>query len=123
EALSDDELLLFSGVIEGLGQPNEKGEFEEVLEKNKHDSNFSSQQIKIVQGALVKIYGGWAEKLKALGLISETVEERIFEYKEDSERHIDMDGSIREIIWTVHFHKPAERLMKLVNRLSFDITS
>jgi len=120
EALSDHELLSFFREVKEFGE-NEQEEFEVVLEEQHLDSNSSNQQINVVQGTLVNIYGTWAEKARALGLISESVIEKNYKYKEDSERHIDMDGSIRQIIWSVHFHKPSRRLTQLVERLSFDV--
>lgn len=122
EVLSDHELLSFCREVKELGE-NEQEEFEVILEEQHLDSNTSNQQINIVQGSLVNVYGTWAEKMKTLGLISESVTEKNYKYEEDSERHIDMNGSIREIVWSVHFHKPSRRLTQLVERLSFDIAT
>lgn len=113
ETLSDDELLSFSVAVKEFGEPNEKEEFEEILEARQYYS--SDQKIKISQGALVEKYGNWAEKMKALGLISETVMENIFEHA--------LFGSGREIVWSAHFHKPSKRLMELIDRLSFGINN
>ena len=118
EALSDSEFSDFATAIKELGSPNKWGEFKRVLDKRQIDSNLSNDHVEIGQGSLVDVYGTWAEKLKTIGLVAESVSERTFHYQEDSERHIDMDGSVREIIWTAHFHRPSARLAELVDRVS-----
>jgi hypothetical protein len=45
--------------------------------------------------------GSWATKMAALGIIQTDLTERKWEYREDSERHIDEDGSVREISWWI----------------------
>lgn len=118
EALSDGELSSFRTAVKKLDSPNKWGEFSKVLEKRQIDSNSSEMQVEVGQGSLVDIYGPWSEKLKAIGLIAESVSEQTFHYRADSEQYIDMDGSVREIVWTVFFRSPSARLASLIDRLS-----
>lgn len=118
EQLSDSDLRSFADALSKLPEPNRWGDTALTLDTRKIDSNFPSGDTEIAQGSLVHHFGRWAETLKSLGFLTESVAERTFEYREDSERHIDMDGSVREITWEVTFHSPSARLAKLVARVS-----
>ena len=118
EQLSDSELVSFAAELAKLPSLKTWGGVEVTLETRQIDSNFSVGRTEISQGSLAQIYGPWAEKLKSLSFLTESVTERTFHYREDSERHIDMDGSVREITWKIFFHSPSARLAKLVGRVS-----
>lgn len=118
EQLSDSELRSFCEEVDRLPSPNRWGEQEVTLDTRQIDSNFSAGPTAVGQGSLAQRFGLWAEKLKSLGFLTESVSERTFHYQEDSELHIDMDGSVREIAWKVHFHPPSARLAALVERVS-----
>jgi hypothetical protein len=45
--------------------------------------------------------GSWAKKLESLGIIQTDVTEKKWDYQEDGERHIDQDGSVREVTWWI----------------------
>lgn len=118
EQLSDGEFADLRTAMAQLPEPNKWGDIEVAPEKRQIDSNSSGDRVETSHGSLVHTYGTWAEKLKALGLVTESVSEQTFRYKEDSERYIDMDGSVREIAWSVCFHSGSARLAKLVQRVS-----
>lgn len=118
EQLSDNELLSFTAELAKLPKLDEWGETEITLDTRQIDSNWSHGHTEIAQGSLAHSFGPWAEKLKSLGMLSESVVEQTFQYQEDSERHIDMDGSVREITWKVFFHPPSARLAELVERVA-----
>lgn len=56
--------------------------------------------------------------MKSHGIILDDIKERQWEYKEDGERHIDEDGSVREISWWLTIPKAFFRLAELVERAS-----
>lgn len=60
--------------------------------------------------------GSWAPKLKRHGLLSDDVRERKWDYKEDSERHIDEPGTMRQVIWWLYLQPSALRLAELAER-------
>jgi len=45
--------------------------------------------------------GSWATKMESLGMIQTDLTEKKWNYQEDGERHIDQDGSVREISWWI----------------------
>lgn len=118
ELLSDDDLLSFANKLSKLPRPNKWGDTEITLDIRQIDSNHSAGHTEIAQGSLGQHFGPWAERLKSLGFLTESVAERTFHYQEDSERHIDMDGSVREITWKAFFHSPSARLANLIVRVS-----
>lgn len=122
EQLSDSELLSFSTELTKLSKPSQRGDLEVILETRQIDSNVSEENTDIGGGSLAHTYGPWAEKLKSLGFLTESITERNSHYREDSERYIDADGSIRVITWKVHFHSPSTRLAQLVERVSVERT-
>ncbi|HZF96998.1 MAG TPA: hypothetical protein VEY92_01920 [Pseudoxanthomonas sp.] len=101
EKLSDSELVSFAAELAKLPNSKTWGDIEVTLDTRQIDSNFSVGRTEISQGSLAQIYGSWAEKLKSLGFLTESVTERTFHYREDSKRHIDMDGSVRKITWKI----------------------
>lgn len=60
--------------------------------------------------------GTWAAKLKRLGLLSDEVRERHWQYGVDSERYIDEPGTAREITWWLHLGAAAIELSELLRR-------
>jgi hypothetical protein len=120
EGLSDGELLSIGAEIKRLPAPDELGHIVVTLDTRQIDSNLDGRYTETGQGSLVNEYGPWAEKLKSLGLLGDSVTERTFRYREDAERHIDMDGSIRESTWKVDFQPSFVRLARLLGRVSND---
>lgn len=66
---------------------------------------------------LSEALGNWASKVEAVGIFSTGVTERNWDYKEDSERRIDHDGSIRELTWSMVIHKEYLELADLITRV------
>ncbi|WP_417908965.1 hypothetical protein [Candidatus Electronema sp. PJ] len=62
--------------------------------------------------------GSWALKLKRHGLISDDVREQQWDYQEDSERHIDEPGTMRQVTWWLYLHPSALRLAELTKQAS-----
>jgi hypothetical protein len=62
------------------------------------------------------MYGSWARKLQSFGLIQTETQIQKFDYKEDSERHIDEDGSVERHISAVVILNEASRLYTLIER-------
>lgn len=122
EQLSDNEFLSLAAKLAKLPKPDKWGDIEVTLEKRQIDSNLSNRHTEIGNGSIANILGVWAGKLESLGFLTQSVTEEAYRYQEDSERHIDMDGSVREITWKVTFHSPSARLAKLVERVSSEST-
>lgn len=123
ETLSDSDLLAMASQIRELSAVRQsKGDnaadWTLALDKRSIDSNYSSSRAEIGAGTLSSYLGIWAERLKSLGLLSESVVESGFEYKADSERHLDFDGSVRVIEWSVHFDPACIRLAQLVSQVT-----
>jgi len=60
--------------------------------------------------------GGWAAALERLGIMASKMSHRQVEYSEDSERHINEDGTLDIYSYSVIFHHPAMMLAKLIER-------
>lgn len=118
ERLSDSELTSFAVRIAELPEPDSWGDIEVELDKRTIDSNYPDDEAVTGAGSLFHALGSWAEPLRSLGFLSDSVSESTLHYQEDSERHIDMDGTVREFKWSTLFHSPSSRLAKLVERVS-----
>lgn len=87
------------------------------MEEETIDSNWrSNRSVSMGPLDLANDVGTWAAKLKRLGLLSDDVRERQWQYGVDSERHIDEPGVAREITWWVHMHAAAIELSELLRR-------
>lgn len=62
--------------------------------------------------------GMWALHCRNLGLITEDVEEINWFYREDTERHIDQDGSARMLVFSLFISKAGVELAHLVDELT-----
>jgi hypothetical protein len=130
ENLSDDELLDFAkfvweqstrGSHESKKNVNftKNGDLKIELYKEHFDSNLHNDTgVSIAPLNLDESLGRWALKLKPYGILFDDMQERQCEYQEDSERHIDQDGTVREISWWIFIPKEYLRLAKLVDRVS-----
>lgn len=88
-------------------------------QKEQFDSNWRCEtDISVAPLNLDECLGRWASKLKSYGILSDDIKERQWEYKEDSERHVDEDGSVREISWLLYVPRASFRLADLVDRVS-----
>lgn len=67
---------------------------------------------------LKECFGRWAVKLKSFGIILDDVKERQWDYQEDSERHIDQDGTVREVSCWLYIPKAYFRFVDIIQRVS-----
>lgn len=84
------------------------------------DSNWPQQTSSSVAPLDLNEIGTWAPKVKAFGLVSDDVQQREYAYQEDSERHVDMPGKIREITWWLTLSKTSRELAELIRRARVD---
>lgn len=134
EQLYDDEMLEFSSFIQDYQRRAADDNDEDVtlcergiLRIKWHceqiDSNWDRQHdISLAPLNLSESCGSWGTKLAALGIIQTDMTERRWEYSEDSERHIDEDGSVREICWWIITWNTFFEFAALVDRVKFAAT-
>ncbi|MFZ1934475.1 MAG: hypothetical protein WCB27_21320 [Thermoguttaceae bacterium] len=130
ENLTDDELLAYAAFFrEQMARAldpktedvklTERGDLRIEWYKEQFDSNWRhDERVSIAPLDLAECIGRWALKMKSHGIILDDMKERQWEYKEDGERHIDQDGSVREISWWLTVPKAYFRLAELVERAS-----
>lgn len=130
ENLKDDELLDFAkfvreqsarGTDESKKDVNftKNGDLKIEWYKEHFDSNWRNNTgVSIAPLNLDESLGRWASKIKSYGILFDDMQERQWEYQEDSERHIDQDGTVREISWCIYVPKEYLRLAELVDRVS-----
>jgi hypothetical protein len=58
--------------------------------------------------------GPFGGKLGQFGLISTSVQEKVWDYEEDSERHIDQDGTARKVTWKIYADRNDEECALLI---------
>ena len=128
EQMSDDEFQEFASYVRDMrkamdagqerGPKMEHGSMVILAFDDMTDSNWRSDRSQSVGPMdLPQQIGAWALKLKQVGLVTDDVQEREWEYKEDGERHIDQDGVAREITWWLTLHEPALKLAALIDRI------
>lgn len=129
ESLYDDELKEFASFVHGYMQdaidPKKKdvsfaknGEIRIGWHREQIDSNWRHDaETSVTPLNLNEAVGAWAKKVEAAGIFSTEITERHWDYKEDSERHIDQDGSIREFKWSIVIHKEYLELADLITRV------
>lgn len=130
ENLSDDELLAYAQFVREQKQHaldekrkdvvfNKYGDLQSEWRKEQFDSNWRHQtEVSLAPLDLGECLGRWATKLKAYGIITDDMKERQWEYKEDSERHVDEPGSVREVSWWIFLPKAYLSFAELVDRVS-----
>lgn len=126
EQLSDEELLGLASFIEECDRSllEEKKHIKEAngsIEIQLHEENLDSSwksknSINLAPIDLREYFGSWALKIRNIGLFSERIDERNYDYQEDSERHIDEPGSVREIKWVLSFPSNLRELATLIER-------
>lgn len=135
EQLNDDEFLAFAEFYEEnkkLAETSEKkkkvrldkwGDLEINWCAEQVDSSWNKDtNISLAPLNLGECLGSWALKLKPLGFVSDDVRERQWEYEEDTERHIDEAGSVREVSWWIKIPSSSLQLVELIRRSSFQST-
>ncbi len=129
ENLYDYELeefaLFVHGYMQDAADPRKKdviiagnGEIRIGWHSQQTDSNSKKDAAMLISPLnLNEAIGAWAKKAEAVGILSSEVTERHWDYDEDSERHIDQDGSIRGFEWSIIIHKQYLELADLITRV------
>ncbi|MBJ6726800.1 hypothetical protein [Geomesophilobacter sediminis] len=128
ESMSDDELTAFARFIR-----NQK---EYVLDVNHKDvkidehglqMQWNREQIDLSWGGtdtslapldLGECLGPWARKLKAYGIMADDVKERQWSVRVDTDRHIDEDGTVREVSWWIYVPRAYFCFADMIDRVS-----
>ena len=130
ENLMDDELIEYAEFVReqrarGADESkkdvvfNKKGDLKIEWCKEQFDSNgLRETEVSIAPLNLNEALGHWASKLKSYGILFDDMKEAKWVYQEDSECHIDQDGSVREISWWIYIPHVYLRLAELVDRVS-----
>lgn len=134
ESLSDVEIINVTSVIESWLELSraekkkgylthtayvERNELIYVLEHQESDTTFGdSNEIDLNIGNLDFEFCSGLEKFKNLGLLTPRVIQSSYSFKEDSERHIDYDGTIRVTIKTIVFPLMYRRIISLMSEMS-----
>lgn len=127
ESLSDSEFMDFADYADEKKKlandsdmadviSTDEGTIDVKIMQESTDSFWRKSSLNVGPANLALEVGSWAEKLKSLGLVSDSIVERQWNYEADSERHIDEDGIVREITWWIELKTGAMRLADLVNR-------
>ena len=113
EQLYDDELIEYASFIRSYRQRAGDDKQKDVTLCDRGilriqwnceqiDSNWHREfNVSLAPLNLDESCGSWATKMESLGMIQTDLTERKWDYREDSERHIDEDGSVREISWWI----------------------
>jgi len=80
------------------------------------DSNWRSERRGTGPISLRNEVGSWAQKLQVTGLLTQEVSEEEFDYPEDSERHIDMPGTVRRVHRNIELREGTSHLLRLARR-------
>lgn len=136
ETLNDKEMIEVSSTInewlELSKSPKEKGgslgsayveegELKYVLD---HDviENISyvanSKEVDLSTDGIYEEFGSGVQKLRNLGILTIDVQQSTFSYKEDSERHIDQDGTAQVTLKTISFPLSYRRILTLIESAS-----
>jgi len=128
ENLADNQLLEFAhfvrehkaraeGKTRGDASFDDQGNLRVEWYKEQFDSNWRGRtSVSVGPLDLAACLGKWAAELKARGIVTDDVKERQWDYREDSERHIDEPGTIRELSWWICVPKAYFRLAEIIER-------
>lgn len=121
QMLSDNEFENLHAFVHGeLGKaesPPSSSEWFHVEVRKETSSASSSNALPYVAPLDYALYvGSWGVKLKQLGSLDDEVQERIWRYSVDTERHIDEDGIAREVKWVLAIGPAARRLAAFAQR-------
>jgi hypothetical protein len=123
EACTDDDLAQFVAyfaTITGGTSPKHAERVRKVpagylvrLDQETSDSNWPSA-MRAGPLNLASELGAWAAKFERAGAVEQHIETNSEEYKEDSERHIDMPGVLHRIEWSAFFGDACHELADLI---------
>jgi len=129
EQLYDDELIKFSEFCcEHRHRATNEKEKDVILSNDgilrikwnseQIDSNWNrDSDVSLEPLNLTDCYGGWAAKMQSLGILKTDLTEKRWNYEEDSERHIDQKGTVREISWWVLTFDKYFDFAEIINRV------
>ncbi|HAS6364204.1 hypothetical protein [Vibrio vulnificus] len=136
ESLSDVEIINVTSVIESWLELSraekkkgylthtayvERDELIYVLEHQESDTTFGdSNEIDLNIGNLDFEFCSGLERFKNLGLLTPRVIQSSYSFKEDSERHIDYDGTIQVTIKTIVFPGVVDQISLRINDAIYD---
>ncbi|TOI72705.1 hypothetical protein CGI54_25175, partial [Vibrio parahaemolyticus] len=97
----------------------ENNELVYVLEHHESETTFGdSDEIDLSINGLDEEFGVGLQKLKNLGLLTARIRQSSVSFTEDSERHIDYDGSVQITLKTLSFPLECRRLLTLISQMS-----
>lgn len=100
---------------------SKNGDIKIAWSKEQLDSNWdSAYAVSVSPLNLTVSLGAWASKAESFGILSTEVIQGQWEYKEDCERHLDQDGTIREFQRWVIIHGGFEDLADIILRICSD---
>lgn len=135
EQLYDDDLIQFAAFLsEYEKRANDESDERTTLNKygtvkinwaqEQLDSNWNREfSVSLAPLDLEESLGPWAPKLANLRFISTDLTKKKWDYQEDSERHIDQDGSVREITWWIHISEKFFDFGRMIDRVDPDKTN
>lgn len=99
---------------------NKYGELRILFDKESFNTTWRKEgAINLPPPNLADFIGDWAVRYKNLGVLIEEVSEKTIEYRADSERHIDEDGTERTITWWIIVPSRFKRLRDYIVRANF----
>lgn len=123
EACTDDDFSAFTNYYQSLSTGSDPKQAERVkktpggflvrLDRETSDSNWPSP-MRSGPLNLGSALGPWAAKFERIGAIEQHIETSSKEYKEDSERHIDMDGVLTITEWSLFLGETCDELSRLL---------
>jgi hypothetical protein len=130
ERLTDTELIDFATFVDEQRKRAESPAHKDVSTSDQDilqikwcmeslDSNWHrDSSVSLAPLNLGECLGSWAARLCDLGILSSDVKERKWDYREDSDMHVDEPGSVREISWWLYLPTAYFRLAELIRRVS-----
>jgi hypothetical protein len=100
---------------------SKNGDIKIAWDKKQLDSNWDSAYAVSISPLILTVsLGAWASKAESFGILSTEVIQGQWEYKEDCERHLHQDETIREFQWWVVIHSGFADLADIIFRISSD---
>lgn len=80
----------------------------------------NSKEVNLSTDSLYEEFGSGVQKLKSLGVLTTRIQQSTFSYHEDSERHIDQDGTAQVTLKLVTFPLSYRRILSLIEQAYSD---
>lgn len=136
ETLNDKEMIEVSSTInewlELLKRPKRKGDYfcsayaedgelkyvldHDIIENVSYVAN--SKEVDFSTDGIYEEFGSGVQKLRNLGILTVGVQQSTFSYEEDSERHINQDGTAQVTLKTISFPLSYRRIFTLIDSVS-----